>query len=815
MAYTQEDVNNWFAANPNATPEFVAQTVQQAGGLDAHQGLAGMIGQHYGTDANTITAGYNSLITPAAPVAPVTPAAQPLAAPVVPVAPVTSAAPVTPPISQIQTAVDKWKTNNPTATPQQMANAIAVNGGLTPEVAQAVAQAYGTDVNTITTGYNQLNPYSQIESLYKNKDYTGINSLIGQSGLTTEQIQNQFGLTNEQLNQARDLGINLNYMTPEIQRLVESTLADEELSPTLQINKILETGQKYGFGESDLEKLYGKETVASALNTYKTGINDYLTETLAKDAGTTLNEVGEIHRAAQKYGMTPAEIAKYGGMDIKTVQSYFNAYDQGLVNLMAALKDPQYSETQRTAIALDAAQKYGTTDAELAKASKGKYTEKDIAEYLDPVRNVPVNLNKLFADPNATAADINKFITEAKADPRAAGIYGVALDKVVNDPQLYLRDAISGKGDISDSYDAFLTKAKATPELATKYADEIKAIETAKSYIAKHALNKDFGGEYKDYAMQMFLGLDKNTTKQAPKQLEFGEPTTKKATALDPATDSFYEYDVSVPPAPKEKGVEPIYETSYGDGDSTTTLTGYRKKIDSDEFGGQPVYATYDANGKHTGYESTAKVYTGKRQYYGAKWDADGSPAPYGVQESRGGLGGFVDSIMSDPIFGSLATMGASYLGGPLGVAALQAAAGRDLEDIGKSMALSYVGGQVGNQVSGATAGTLGEFGSQAAGQFAGNTAAGILSGKDLDFGNMALSSLINAGVDIGGNKLLGESGIATLGVASPYAKALTSDLLSSAVSGQNPDLVKTITNTAIKEAMKSGKEQLKTAKAP
>lgn len=345
--------------------------------------------------------------------------------------------------------------------------------------------------------------------------------------------------------------------------------------------------KKVGLSPSQLESIYGKDEVNPYLDVYKTGINKFLTDTLAKEPGTTLNEVGEIHRAAQEFGLTPAEMAKYAGIDPKQAQAYFDQYEQGLGTIMSRLNDPKVDELTRTQTALALASKYGATDAELAKASKGKYTEKDIAEYLDPVRNVPTNLQKLFADENATAKDIQKFIADAKLDPRAAGIFGAALDKVAaSAPELYLRDAANGKADISDSYESFLTAAKATPEMATKYADQIKAIEQAKSIIGKHALHKDFGGENKDFAMQMFLGLDKDTTKQAPKQLEFGEPTTKKATGFDPSRDSFYEYDVSVPPAPKEKGVEPVYETHYGDGESTTTLTGYVKKIDSDEFGG-------------------------------------------------------------------------------------------------------------------------------------------------------------------------------------------------------------------------------------
>ncbi len=61
MAISQDDVNNWFATNPNASQQDIATAVQSIGGLSANPDLAGMIGQRYGIDANAVTNAYNSL----------------------------------------------------------------------------------------------------------------------------------------------------------------------------------------------------------------------------------------------------------------------------------------------------------------------------------------------------------------------------------------------------------------------------------------------------------------------------------------------------------------------------------------------------------------------------------------------------------------------------------------------------------------------------------------------------------------------------------------------------------------------------------
>jgi hypothetical protein len=58
---TQKQVDDWFKANPNATPEQVAQTVQSLGGLAANSGLADLIGKRYGMSGKNIGSIYSNL----------------------------------------------------------------------------------------------------------------------------------------------------------------------------------------------------------------------------------------------------------------------------------------------------------------------------------------------------------------------------------------------------------------------------------------------------------------------------------------------------------------------------------------------------------------------------------------------------------------------------------------------------------------------------------------------------------------------------------------------------------------------------------
>jgi hypothetical protein len=66
MAVSQEQVDAWFAANPNATAEDVAAAVQSIGGLEANQGLAGMIANRYSIAEPEVTNYYNAYTAPKA-----------------------------------------------------------------------------------------------------------------------------------------------------------------------------------------------------------------------------------------------------------------------------------------------------------------------------------------------------------------------------------------------------------------------------------------------------------------------------------------------------------------------------------------------------------------------------------------------------------------------------------------------------------------------------------------------------------------------------------------------------------------------------
>jgi len=157
--YTVEQVNTYVAPAVQA-PEPVAPPPEPV--YQAPAPVAPPVEQYQAPPPQTVTA----------PVAPPPPPPPPVQQAVTPVAPqVQAAAPpsaaqattastttttTAPTVAQVTAAIDKWQTDNPGATPQQLATAIKNGMGLTTEVTQALANKYNMSTADVTASYNDL-----------------------------------------------------------------------------------------------------------------------------------------------------------------------------------------------------------------------------------------------------------------------------------------------------------------------------------------------------------------------------------------------------------------------------------------------------------------------------------------------------------------------------------------------------------------------------------------------------------------------------------------------------------------------------------
>jgi hypothetical protein len=223
-----------------------------------------------------------------------------------------------------------------------------------------------------------------------------------------------------------------------LKTITDNIAKDTTLSAFDKNNKIFETAQTYGMDDAAIDKAFGK-TAADAYRTqYGTQIKDWITTTLAKDEGTTFDEIANIKNAARQFGLDTDEIVKYSGLNKTGVDSLFDAYDKGLASLAKGFEDAKTkagtdtaalstAEVNKAKTLLALQSQYKVTDEDLAKA--GNTTVKAVQDYLNPIKDAPKTLESLMTNNTMSGADIRAKIEELKKNPAISGIYGLALDK--------------------------------------------------------------------------------------------------------------------------------------------------------------------------------------------------------------------------------------------------------------------------------------------------------------------------------------------------------------------------------------------------
>ena len=362
----------------------------------------------------------------------------------------------------------------------------------------------------------------------------------------------------------------------------------------------------------------------------KAGLTSLLADnTISKE------EADQIKAYADQYKFTADDISRVTGTPIQKVQEVLSAperyaqegYNKSLVdqtptlktNIANILQDGTVSQTE-------------ANDVTKFMADTG-FKPEDVAR----VTGIPIEtINDLIGRQSSYASQVIK--------DNSSNLLGLANYAIQNGLTAKQMAEASG-GKFTEQ------QAQSVLDKAGTYAGQLE-LASPEGYnqikgIINRAVNKDYGGKEADWMYQMFTGLSPEDASVATKQLEFGDPTTKKVSAWD--DNGLYEYDMVVPAAIKEgQGVEPIY-TDVSAGESPDyQITGYRQKIDSDTFGSgdRAIYANYDATGKLIGYDSDASIYTGDRTLYRGSWDANGKATPNFINKGRGGFGGFIDDTI-------------------------------------------------------------------------------------------------------------------------------------------------------------------------
>lgn len=259
------------------------------------------------------------------------------------------------------------------------------------------------------------------------------------SGMTADQVKKNFqSAVNDFLTTKKDDPYS-KYVAPTyLKTIADNITGDTTLSAFDKNNKIFETAQQYGMDDAAIDKAFGKTAADAYRKQYGEQIKSFINTTLAKDEGTTFDEIATIKDAARKYNLDAEEVAKYSGMNKTGVSTLFDAYDKGLANIAkgweaAATKagddnvalSTAEGNKAKTMLALQS--QYKVTDEDLAKAMGT--TAAEVQKYLAPVKEAPKTLEALMNDTKMSAAEIRAKIEELKSNPAVDGIYSAALQK--------------------------------------------------------------------------------------------------------------------------------------------------------------------------------------------------------------------------------------------------------------------------------------------------------------------------------------------------------------------------------------------------
>ena len=488
---------------------------------------------------------------------------------------------------------------------------------------------------------------------------------IAGSGLTEDQLKNRFNTEVNQFLIDKPTDAYSKYVAPTFLKSITDNIAkDTTLSAFDKNNKIFETAQTYGMDDAAIDKAFGKTAADAYRKEYGTQIKDFITNTLAKDEGTTFDEIASIRSAARQFGIDADEIVKYAGMNKAGVTSLFDAYDKGLASLAKGFDDAKTKAGDDTT-AINAAEgnkaktmlalqsQYKVTDEDLAKATGS--TAKDVSTYLTAVKDAPKTLESLMGNNTMSGADIRAKIEELKKNPAVTGIYGVALDKfsekaakdysgeyggknyeslnpiavstvleqlkaqqAAGTAQYYQGGAKDGKKGGFGSLDA-MTEDMAKNLVAAGITD-IRQVGEVPVYEPAEVIGKTYNGE------RVVQVGDEYGTRDAIRQLDGGVDQDGNAT--------FKYVDV-----PKDAKLKPLYGQVGGDGEYIPVD---QSKVTKDKNGNMVIQTGTTAGNKLTG-EPLSKASNYSERTTGNSWS--------GTFKGKGNTGYNVQFKDGNPIF--------------------------------------------------------------------------------------------------------------------------------------------------------------------
>ena len=680
MAVTQDQVNAWFDANPNASADEVAAAVKSVGGLETNTGLADMIANRYSIGTNAVNDYYNNYISPSGGLSAVT--------------------------SGNNAAVQGGSN---TSAPEVL-NAPPSTGALTQVTTPAT--------NNLTTGaLNQsvLNT-SNVGSTTPNYGLSGV-ILAGDSWLAGDDFTNiastAFG-----------------------QPVTNTAIGGQKTSDVLnQLNVFERDGGTFAPGSTVVLSLGG--------NDLATGV----------DETTIRNNLNEI---VSRLGAKGVKVILSGAPD---ADSYDDAISSTNLQMHDLYDEVAASNSNVTLVDVMS----GLLNDKTLMDASGFHLKDEASKtaYIDKLEDAYNGLSvadKAIVDSKLATVDTTDLTAVAKVVDNVAGTNVAstntagALAQATTPVTSAVETSMPASTTLTAAQKAELATSADTTKPATIKAEfqgktyDLNAsdVQNVKAQILAQGTTSQWSGEGFGSAEANAEAMAKNLVASGVKDINDVALIDKKVDAQVMPDGQGGFVDALGRPVDASLVKE---NTDYGgeSGNITTTYTAPigTEKVIGNKLTGEQLISDYDRSegsawsGTFTGEGNTA---------FRTSFDASGKPIFYTTGASSNDL---VTMIGDDPILGKIAYAAAASFGGPAGVAALQAAMGKSIEDIAKGALLTYVGGQVAGNISGSTD-LINSVGADATNVLARGAGQFISSGGKADI----IQSLAGGAVDVGVNQI-------------------------------------------------------------
>lgn len=312
----------------------------------------------------------------------------------------------------------------PTAAAASVAPASAGIAGLPATSAAASATPFSTAA--LPPAWNTYDPNQKIE-FFNNNLITA--PTLANAGVSASDLawMRDHGYTG-----VKTYGTDEKITSDQLRNYVDTAMGAAQTGTVPQAFSVLDYAKNYGVDVNELQRILDPKAYGALSSQISTRLSSGLGDIIA-DKKLTFDEAANALNSLRYYGLTDDQSAAFLGKQASAVKAMRGVFDSGLGKIVGGMTADKNITTDEAKGILSAAKQFGLSDADLAKYTGGTYTEQQLADYFNPVRNFGTSVNAILKDTSLTPEQVRQKLSDLSANPLAAEMYADPLKKLESD----------------------------------------------------------------------------------------------------------------------------------------------------------------------------------------------------------------------------------------------------------------------------------------------------------------------------------------------------------------------------------------------